>query len=178
MHHAHEDYRCTPGIFTKRLPKEWKEILAKKGASSARAQALRVHCNTCHVEYLVTFSCKRRGFCLSCGALHMASRWNRFCLMRQWVVSVSFPLKFLFASQPKVIGKVLGGVYRARPRSIPASNDYLTSLNRTFTEIWWMTSFGRLCSLPASSITAFRDALKGRLPKHSGPSDAGYMSDH
>ncbi len=29
---------------------------------------LRVGCDTCHAEHLVAFSCKRRGFCPSCGA--------------------------------------------------------------------------------------------------------------
>ena len=33
--------------------------------------------------------------------------------MRQWVLSVPFPLRFLFARQPAVMGKVLGIVYRA-----------------------------------------------------------------
>jgi hypothetical protein len=33
--------------------------------------------------------------------------------MRQWVLSVPFPLRYLFASQPKVMGKVLSIVYRA-----------------------------------------------------------------
>ena len=28
--------------------------------------------------------------------------------MRQWVLSVPFPLRFLFASQPKIMGKALG----------------------------------------------------------------------
>ena len=32
--------------------------------------------------------------------------------MRQWVLSVPFPLRFLFASQPAVMGKVLGVIYR------------------------------------------------------------------
>jgi hypothetical protein len=32
--------------------------------------------------------------------------------MRQWVLSVPFPLRFLFASQPAVMGKVLGIAYR------------------------------------------------------------------
>ena len=32
--------------------------------------------------------------------------------MRQWVLSVPFPLRFLFASQPAVMGRVLGIVYR------------------------------------------------------------------
>jgi hypothetical protein len=31
--------------------------------------------------------------------------------MRQWVLSVPFPLRFLFASQPKIMGKALGIVY-------------------------------------------------------------------
>ncbi len=29
---------------------------------------LRVRCESCHAEHLVAFSCKRRGFCPSCGA--------------------------------------------------------------------------------------------------------------
>jgi hypothetical protein len=33
---------------------------------------LRVRCESCHAEYLAAFSCKRRGFCPSCGAQRMA----------------------------------------------------------------------------------------------------------
>jgi hypothetical protein len=32
--------------------------------------------------------------------------------MRQWVLSVPFPLRFLFASHPAVMGRVLGIIYR------------------------------------------------------------------
>ena len=32
---------------------------------------LRVRCESCHHEKLVAFSCKRRGFCPSCGARRM-----------------------------------------------------------------------------------------------------------
>ncbi len=32
--------------------------------------------------------------------------------MRQWVLSVPHPLRHLFASQPKIMGKALGIVYR------------------------------------------------------------------
>ncbi len=31
---------------------------------------LRVRCVGCHAERLIAFSCKRRGFCPSCGATH------------------------------------------------------------------------------------------------------------
>ena len=33
---------------------------------------LRVRCEACHAEKLVAFSCKKRGFCPSCGARRMA----------------------------------------------------------------------------------------------------------
>lgn len=33
---------------------------------------LRVRCESCHDEKLVAFSCKKRGFCPSCGARRMA----------------------------------------------------------------------------------------------------------
>ena len=32
--------------------------------------------------------------------------------VRQWVLSVPYPLRFLFASRPDVMGRVLGIVYR------------------------------------------------------------------
>ena len=80
---------------------------------------LRVQCDTCHAEHLVAFSCKRRGFCPSCGARRMAESAALLVdevlphePMRQWVLSVPFPLRFLFASQPKIMGKALGIIYR------------------------------------------------------------------
>ena len=33
---------------------------------------LRLRCEQCHAEKLVAFSCKKRGFCPSCGARRMA----------------------------------------------------------------------------------------------------------
>ena len=80
---------------------------------------LRVRCGTCHDEKLVAFSCKKRGFCPSCGARRMADSAALLVdeilplqPMRQWVLSFPFPLRFLFASQPAIMGKVLGIVYR------------------------------------------------------------------
>ncbi len=80
---------------------------------------LRVRCETCHDEKLVAYSCKKRAFCPSCGARRMTESAALLVdevlphqPMRQWVLSVPFPLRFLFASQPAVMGKVLGIVYR------------------------------------------------------------------
>ncbi|MFT5677408.1 MAG: ribosomal protein S27E, partial [Paraglaciecola sp.] len=71
---------------------------------------LRVQCENCHHERLVAFSCKKRGFCPSCGARRMAD--NAALLvdhilpqvnMRQWVISFPFQLRFLFANYPAVM---------------------------------------------------------------------------
>jgi ribosomal protein S27E len=81
---------------------------------------LRVRCVDCHAERLVAFSCKRRGFCPSCGARRMVESAALLVdevlprlPMRQWVLSFPFQLRFLFASRPEVMSEVLGIVYRA-----------------------------------------------------------------
>lgn len=80
---------------------------------------LRIRCEACHAEKLVASSCKRRGFCPSCGAKRMVESAALLVdevlphlPMRQWVLSVPYPLRFLFAREPKVMSKVLGIVYR------------------------------------------------------------------
>ena len=63
---------------------------------------------------------ERRGFCPSCGARRMAESAALLVdevlprePMRQWVLSFPFQLRFLFASRPELMGKLLGIVYRA-----------------------------------------------------------------
>ena len=80
---------------------------------------LRVRCEPCHHEKLVAFSCKRRGFCPSCGTRRMVDSAALLvdevlptAPFRQWVLSVPFQLRFLFASYPALMGKALGIVYR------------------------------------------------------------------
>ena len=81
---------------------------------------LRVQCCSCHKERLVAFSCKRRGFCPSCGARRMAESAALLVdevlphePMRQWVLNFPYQLRFPFASRPELMGKVLGIVYQA-----------------------------------------------------------------
>lgn len=80
---------------------------------------LRVRCDTCQAEHRVAFSCKRRGFCPSCGArrrVESAALWVDEVFpeqpVRQWVLSFPYPLRCLFASRPAIRGQVLGIVYR------------------------------------------------------------------
>jgi hypothetical protein len=81
---------------------------------------LRVKCESCQAEKLVAFSCKRRGFCPSCGARRMAETAALLAdevlprrPLRQWVLSLPFALRFLLARDPEVLTQVLAIVYRA-----------------------------------------------------------------
>ena len=70
----------------------------------------RVRCDGCRREHLLAFSCKRRGFCSSCGARRMAESAALLVdevipdqPVRQWVLSIPIPLRFLFANRPSVM---------------------------------------------------------------------------
>ena len=96
---------------------------------------LGVRCADCHAARLVAFSCKRRGFCASCGARRMAEGAALLVdevlprdPMRQWVLSVPFALRYLFATDPSVIGQVPGIVYRAIATH-PRRKGWLSFLN-------------------------------------------------
>jgi hypothetical protein len=51
--------------------------------------------------------------------------------MRQWVLSVPFPLSFLFASQPAVMCKVLGIIYRIIATHLTHKAGFINPLART-----------------------------------------------
>jgi ribosomal protein S27E len=81
---------------------------------------LRVRCTDCNAEGLVAFSCKRRGFCPSCAARRMVETAVLLVdevlprePVRQWVLSVPFPLRYLFATDPAAL---TSGSSRARRR--------------------------------------------------------------
>ena len=74
---------------------------------------LRVRCHSCSHEHLVAFSCKRRGFCTSCGARRMVETAALLVdhvlphrPVRQWVLSFPYPLRFLLASQPYAVDRI------------------------------------------------------------------------
>ena len=81
---------------------------------------LRLQCQSCKQERLLAFSCKRRGFCPSCGTRRMAESAALLVdkvlphkPLRQWVLSFPFPLRLLFAKDPQLMRDVLNLVHRA-----------------------------------------------------------------
>jgi hypothetical protein len=84
---------------------------------------LRLRCADCGHDQLLAFSCKRRGFCPSCGARRMAQTAAHLVddvlppvPVRQWVLSLPIGLRMLLATQPQWITPVLAVVQRAISR--------------------------------------------------------------
>jgi ribosomal protein S27E len=74
---------------------------------------LRVRCESCHFERLVACSCKRRGFCPSCGARRMAETAALLAdevlpalPLRQWVISFPFALRLIRRCAPHASGQL------------------------------------------------------------------------
>jgi ribosomal protein S27E len=111
--HLSETDRCLP----RHVAREFDEYLE---CGRLENGFLRVRCEDCHHEHLVAFSCKRRGFCPSCGARRMAETAALLIddvlphkPIRQWVLSFPYPLRFLLSNSPQVLSGVLGIVNRA-----------------------------------------------------------------
>jgi hypothetical protein len=84
---------------------------------------LRLRCGDCGHDKLVAFSCKRRGFCRSCGTRRMAQASAHLVdhviphvPVRQWVLSLPIPLRLLLAAQPKLVTPLLQVVHRVITR--------------------------------------------------------------
>ncbi len=80
----------------------------------------RLKCGSCRHEKIVAHSCKKRGICSACGARRMAETAAHLVdhvfpdvPVRQWVLSLPIPLRYLLASHPEMLGPVLEIVDRA-----------------------------------------------------------------
>ena len=126
---------------------------------------LRVQCERCNHERLVAFSCKKRGFCPSCGARRMAD--NVALLidhilpmvdMRQWVISFPFQLRFLFASYPVVMSKVLSIVTRLISTHLIQKGGAIHSTARTGA-VTFIQRFGSALNLNVHFHMLFLDGI-------------------
>jgi hypothetical protein len=75
---------------------------------------LRLRCDDCGHDRLVAFSCKRRGFCPSCGgrrmadtAAHLVDRVLPEAPIRQWVLTLPYPLRYRCAYDSRLASEVI-----------------------------------------------------------------------
>jgi hypothetical protein len=101
------DGRTLPGFVTDEL----HDFL---GCGILARGLAQLFCPTCHARYVVAWSCKGRGFCPSCGGRRMnagALTLVDYVLpevpIRQFVLTVPFPLRFPLAFDGKLLGQVL-----------------------------------------------------------------------
>lgn len=74
---------------------------------------VRRKCDRCGKEEFTPFSCKRRGFCPSCcgrrmaeSAVHLMDNILPKKAMRQWVVTLPFPLRYLVSTNKEIQQKI------------------------------------------------------------------------
>ncbi|MCP4035541.1 MAG: transposase [bacterium] len=86
---------------------------------------VRAKCEACRYELLAPFSCRKRGFCPSCGvrrmvetAAHLVDHVLPRIPLRQWVVTFPWPLRLVFAARPDWLTRVLSVVTRALSSAI------------------------------------------------------------
>jgi len=126
---------------------------------------LRVRCEHCRAEKLVAFSCKKRGFCPSCGAKRMAERAVLLAdevlperPLRQWVLSLPHALRFLVATDPAALTLVLGEVYRAISHHL-LSKAGLTRASGATGAVTLVQRFGSALNLNAHFHMLFLDGV-------------------
>ncbi len=80
---------------------------------------LRLRCGECGHHRLLAFSCKRRGFCPSCGArrmsqiaAHLVDDVIPHVPVRQWVLRLPIPLRLLLAAARVGHARAAGGAAR------------------------------------------------------------------
>lgn len=144
---------------------------------------LRLRCEQCREEKLVAFSCKKRGFCPSCGgkrmnevAAHLVDAVIPHVSVRQWVISFPFSVRYALAYNPKLVTGALAifvrivsnwVVKRARRCGIEGKTGAITFVQR----------FGGAINLNVHLHSLFLDGVyyedEGRLKFFSipGPTD-------
>jgi hypothetical protein len=102
-----------------------EEFDAYLGCGRLERGLVRVKCTACRHEHVLAFSCRKRGFCPSCGArrmvdgaAHLVDHVLPHVPMRQWVLTFPWPLRLLFAARPALLTRVLGVVTRALSTSM------------------------------------------------------------
>ena len=124
---------------------------------------LRVRCEQCHAEKLVAFSCKKRGFCPSCGGRRMAETAALLAdevlpdrPLRQWVLSLPHALRFLLATNSQALTLVLGEVYRTISRHLIGKAD-LTRTTGATGAVTLVQRFGSALNLNVQFHMVFLD---------------------
>jgi hypothetical protein len=106
--------------FVERELRDSQALLAPLSCGILARGFLRLHCDACGRDRLLAFSCRGRALCPSCGGRHMADAAAHLvdCVLpevpvRQWVLTLPYPLRYRCAWDPKLTSEVLRAFLRA-----------------------------------------------------------------
>jgi len=140
---------------------------------------IRLRCESCREERLVAFSCRKRGFCPSCGgkrmnevASHLVESVIPHSPVRQWVISFPFSVRYALAYKPQLVTGVCAifvrivsnwVVKRARAAGVTGKTGAITFVQR----------FGGAINLNVHLHSLFLDGVyyedRGKLKFHPVP---------
>jgi hypothetical protein len=97
-----------------------QELFGYLGCGILQRGFVRVRCTSCGHDRVVAFSCKGRGFCPSCGgrrmadtAAHLVDRVIPEVPVRQWVLSLPRPIRYLLGYDKQALSRVIRTFTRA-----------------------------------------------------------------
>ena len=97
-----------------------RELRAYLGCGILARGFLRLHCDACGRDRLLAFSCKGRALCPSCGGRRMADTAAHLVdyvlpevPVRQWVLTLPYPLRYRCAWDARLTSEVLRAFLRA-----------------------------------------------------------------
>lgn len=138
---------------------------------------LRVRCESCTEERLVAFSCKRRGFCPSCGGRRMAETAAKLSdnvipkvAVRQWVLSLPIPMRYWLASNPRLVTSVLEILMRALSSFYKNRAKFSGIKNSETGAITFVQRFGSALNLNVHFHILFLDGVYHRPSGSESPS--------
>jgi len=137
---------------------------------------LRVQCESCKDGRLVAFSCKKRGFCPSCGGRRMsetAAKLSDYVIphvpVRQWVLSVPIPMRYWLASNPRLVTSVLETIMRTLNR-FHRMRAAATGISNSQTgAITFIQRFGSALNLNVHFHILFLDGVFNEPPENETP---------
>ena len=114
----------------------------------------QLYCDACKARHIVAFCCKGRGFCPSCGGRRMnegAANLSDHVLpdevpLRQFVLTLPFPLRFPLAFDARLLGAVLRSPsFNALPVTCASIRIFILCFSTAFRCAMTLIKMHRLC---------------------------------
>ena len=110
---------------------------------------MRTKCSQCDEELVVAFSCKKRGFCSSCGAKrasetagHLVDNILPHTRYRQIVLTLPFPLRFWCATNKTLLNRIYKTLKEALFRNLNFKAEQKGIKKPAFGSITWIQNWG------------------------------------